>query len=127
MPRRAPRQSNRKSKLEGLAEAQLRAAGIGGWVREARLLAPRRFLFDFAWPSEKVVLEIHGGQWTGGRHQTGWGFARDRVKMNLLALRGWLVIEACTDHVNSGEFIDWVKLALSSRARREPSSGFGKP
>ena len=85
-------------------------------MREQRILAPRRFLFDFVWPAQKVALEVHGGQWSGGRHQTGTGFGRDRVKMNLAALDGWLVLEACTDHVKSGEFVEWVQRALEVRS-----------
>lgn len=91
------------------------AAGVPSWLSEQRLLAPRRFCFDFAWPEHKVVLEVHGGQYMRGRHQSSMGFARDRVKMNLATLAGWLVIEACTEHVKSGEFVVWVKQALSLR------------
>ena len=35
--------------------------------------------------------------------------------MNLAQLNGWLVIEATTSHVKSGEFIEWVDRALELR------------
>ena len=104
------------SSLEIQAGLLLRARGMSGFLREQKILAPRRFEFDFVWPTFKVTLEVHGGQYLKkGRHQTASGFARDRVKMNLAQLEGWLVIEACTDHVKSGEFTKWVADALSSR------------
>ena len=103
------------SHLEARAKLLLTAAGLPEAKREARILAPRRFRFDFAWHKYKVALEVHGGQYTRGRHQTATGFAKDRVKMNLAQLAGWIVIEACTEHVKSGEFVEWVEAAIETR------------
>lgn len=91
---------------------------MGGFSTEERLLYPRRFLFDFVWHEERVILEVHGGQWINGRHQTGYGFARDRVKMNLAQLEGWVVLEACTEHIKSGEYTRWVAKALGREKKR---------
>lgn len=103
------------SPLEQSAALQLLSAGLAGWKREGRLLAPRRFLVDFYWPKERVALEVHGVYGAKSRHRTAKGFQRDRVKMNLLQLDGWVVIEAGTDHIKSGEFLEWVRDALASR------------
>jgi hypothetical protein len=35
--------------------------------------------------------------------------------MNLLQLDGWIILEAGTDHVKTGEFLEWVTAALDKR------------
>ena len=61
-------------------------------VREYRFALPRRFRFDFAWPSERVAVELEGGIWMRGRHVRGKGYEKDCEKYNLAALRGWRVL-----------------------------------
>lgn len=63
---------------------------------ELRFAPPRRWRFDFAWPDQKVAVEIHGAVWTSGRHTRGAGFSMDRMKMNTAQLRGWLCLEFTT-------------------------------
>ena len=56
----------------------------------------RRWRADIAIPSMKVLIEIHGGIWTQGRHTTGSGFLKDREKMNAAQILGWKVLEYST-------------------------------
>lgn len=95
---------------------QLNLNGLGGYQREQHILPGRRFRFDFVWWDERVALEVHGVYGNKSRHRTSTGFQRDRAKMNLAQLDGWLVLEAGTDHVKSGEFLEWVREALAKRA-----------
>jgi len=46
--------------------------------------------FDFAWPAQRLAIEIDGGQYApgGGRHARD----SDRHKMNLAAVAGWRVM-----------------------------------
>lgn len=67
--------------------------------REYEFSAARGWRLDFAWPSIKLAVEIHGGQWTRGRHQRGKGFAADLEKMNAAQLAGWTVLQFTTDHM----------------------------
>lgn len=60
--------------------------------RELTFAKPRRFRFDFAWPEQRVAVEIDGGVWVGGRHSTGAGYEKDAEKMNLAAVHGWRVL-----------------------------------
>lgn len=60
-------------------------------VREFVFAKPRRWRFDFAWPSRKVAVEIEGGVWSGGRHTRGGGFIGDCEKYNEACFCGWQV------------------------------------
>ena len=67
--------------------------GLSAPVAEYQFAPPRRWRFDYAWPDCRVAVEIHGGEWTNGRHTRGGGFTLDRWKMNTAQLRGWIVLE----------------------------------
>ena len=61
-------------------------------VREYRFDPSRKWRFDFAWPAERVAVEIegvlHGG---GGRHQRVAGFLADCEKYEAALAQGWRV------------------------------------
>jgi very-short-patch-repair endonuclease len=105
------------SALEETAVLHLRMQRLdAGMEREHAFAKPRRWRFDFAWPTHKVALEIEGGVWSGGRHTRGSGFTKDVEKYNRAAVLGWSVIRATGAHVKSGEAAGWVKDALDARA-----------
>ncbi len=66
-------------------------------VKEYRFHAKRRWLFDYAWPSYRIAVEIDGGQWKkfGGRHNRD----DDRVKINTATSEGWRVLRFSTQQV----------------------------
>lgn len=72
-----------------------KAVGIPKPVQEFRFHLTRKWRFDFAWPDQKVALEVEGGVWTGGRHTRGSGFIKDMEKYNEAAGLGWRVFR-CT-------------------------------
>lgn len=57
-------------------------------TREHRFHPTRRWRFDFAWPSQKLGVEIDGR----GRHQTVAGVRADCEKMNEAIRLGWRVL-----------------------------------
>lgn len=73
-------------------ERLLRSVGLPAPVREHRFHPVRRWRFDYAWPGEKVALEVEGGVWTGGRHTRGAGFVADIEKYNAAVVAGWRVV-----------------------------------
>lgn len=111
-----------KSSLEQLAASQLLAAGLGGFECEQHILRPRRFRFDYVWYEGKVVLEVHGVFGYKSRHLTAGGFMKDREKMNLAQLAGYIVIEAGTTQIKDGSFVPWVRDALALRAEKKQKS-----
>ncbi len=52
---------------------------------------PRRWRADFAWPLERLIVEIEGGLFIpgGGRHQRTKGFENDCLKYNAMVLLGY--------------------------------------
>lgn len=96
MKKRAP------SRIEELFAVQVRALRLPVPVRELSPVAGRRWRVDFAWPAFRLIVEIEGGVWSGGRHVRPVGFAGDCEKYNALALSGWMVLRFPGDQVESG-------------------------
>ena len=60
--------------------------------REYRFHPKRRWRFDFAWPAQRVAVEVEGGTWTRGRHSRGGGYRGDCEKYNAATIAGWRVL-----------------------------------
>jgi hypothetical protein len=79
---------------------------------------PRKWRFDFAWPSHKIAVEIEGGTWGKSRHTTGAGFMADCEKYNAATVHGWLVLRFVVNHVDDGSAARIVtELLTKSRAK----------
>lgn len=61
-------------------------------VYEHKFHPERKWRFDFAWPEQKVALEVQGGLFVGGRHARGAGIARDMEKASAAASLGWRLL-----------------------------------
>ena len=92
------------------------AAGVGAPVREHRFHQERKWRWDFAWPGEKIALEIHGGIWQSGRHSRGKGQLADWEKMNMGQLMGWIVLQAGTAQLANGAVVALVQSAFTARS-----------
>jgi len=73
----------------------------------------RRFRFDWAWPEQKVALEMEGGVWTRGRHTRPQGYERDCEKYSLAAILGWRVIRVTPRMLEDGRALELLLLALT--------------
>ena len=102
-----------KSLGEETLALQLRAFGIGGWVREYRFDPERRWRFDFAWEPKRFAVEVEGGTWIGGRHNRGVGYAKDLEKYNAASKSGWAVLRFTTEDVVSGKAIREIQKYLN--------------
>lgn len=91
--------------------AEIRDAGLPEPVREFRFSPKRKFRADFAWvdTDPPLVVEIHGGTHTGGRHTRGYGIKSDSEKINLLALMGFRYLQFTGDMVREGAAINTLK------------------
>ena len=59
--------------------------------REFEFAPPRKWRFDFAFTCCHVAVEIEGGLYKGGRHQTLEGFLADSEKYEAALVHGWTV------------------------------------
>jgi hypothetical protein len=91
---------------------QVRTLGLSKPAREHEFARPRRWRFDFAWPSWKIAVEVQGGSWISGRHSRGDGFERDCEKLAEAQLLGWIVLPVTPAMVDDGR-----ALALLERRR----------
>ena len=106
---------------------QMTVAKLPEPEREFRFASPRRWRFDFAWPEQRVALEVEGltrygsnrnGTMKLGRHQSAKGITADMEKYNTAALKGWLVLRVCQEHIRSGEALQWVEELLTQEPSR---------
>lgn len=93
----------------------LRAYGVP-FEREYRFAPPRKWRADFALVEPRVLIEVEGGVWTGGRHNRGKGFESDCFKYNAATELGWRVLRYSTGMVKSGEAIAQIMGMLAGEA-----------
>jgi very-short-patch-repair endonuclease len=61
-------------------------------VAEFKFHGLRKWRADFAIPSKRLLIEIDGGIFSGGRHTRGAGFLADMEKMNNATMLGYRVL-----------------------------------
>jgi len=82
---------------------QIKAVGLPVPDREFRFHPVRRWRADFAWPDQKILVEVDGGVYVQGRHTRGRGFEEDMRKLNAAAVLGYRVLRFSTGMVKNGE------------------------
>lgn len=101
-----------KSEGEETLALHIRAEKLPAPEREYRFAPPRFWRFDFAYPAQKLAIEVEGGVWNGGRHTRGSGYVKDLEKYNTAALNGWRVLRFATEQVRDGTAVKTLKEAL---------------
>jgi very-short-patch-repair endonuclease len=110
--RRATGAAKPRSEGEETLALHIRAEKLPEPVREHVFAPPRKWRLDFAWPEQKLAVEVEGGIFTAGRHSRGAGLLADMAKYNAAALAGWRVLRFFTDQVRDGTAIATIKGAL---------------
>jgi len=105
----------KKSTARRLATSQLEALFIHDFAlcapeapayeREYRFDAMRKWRFDFAWPEQRVAVEIEGGLYGVSRHTTLLGYSADCEKYNRAALNGWRVLRFTAQHLSDPQAV----------------------
>ena len=99
---------------EATMEQHLRCHGIS-FDREVRLIPERRWRADFVLPDPyRIVIEVDGGIWNGGRHGRGAGIESAYEKINRFTLAGYRCFRYSTRQVISGMAIDDVLCAIGA-------------
>jgi very-short-patch-repair endonuclease len=97
----------RTSKAEECLAAALDAQPLPGWdlTREFQFDRARKWKFDFAFPSQRLAIEVDGQ-----RHRTFKGQRTDSEKMNEALRRGWRVLRLPADRVSKPKAAEFVLL-----------------
>lgn len=61
-------------------------------LRWQKVIKGRRFEFDFCLPDHRILVEIQGGTYNGGRHTRGYGYDADCEKLRLATFDNWKVL-----------------------------------
>jgi len=66
----------------------------------------RKFRADFLCQRLRIIVEVNGGQFTGGRHTRGGkGYETDLEKINFAQLHGYKVLQFTYEMLSRGEHI----------------------
>lgn len=69
----------------------------------------RKWRADFHLVGKKILVEVEGGIWSGGRHTRGKGYIGDMEKYNSATMMGFQVIRFSTEQVKSGLAIQQIE------------------
>ena len=69
----------------------------------------RKWRADFHLVGKKILVEVEGAIWSGGRHTRGKGYLGDLEKYNAATMMGYQVIRFSTDQVKSGHAIQQIE------------------
>lgn len=105
-PKAKSRRSVRRgTKVESEGEAtlaqHLKAHSIG-FEQEFKFHETRKWRADFLITGHKLLVEVEGGIWSGGRHTRGSGYQADMEKYNAATVLGYQVLRFSTAQVKSG-------------------------
>lgn len=78
-------------------------------VAEFKFHDTRKWRADFAIPSAKILIEIEGGVFTGGRHTRGAGMIGDMEKYNAAAIMGYFVLRFVPTDIRTGLLFQTVR------------------
>jgi len=89
--------------------------------REYKFHPTRKWRFDFAFPEQKLGIEIEGGLYVSGRHSRGAGYESDMRKYNEAVKMGWRVLRYSTAMVLAGDAVgDVLEVLWLSKIKMPP-------
>ena len=101
----------KRESLELAMALQFRAVGLSP-ERQYRWHPTRNFAADFAFVADKLLVEVEGGAYSGGRHVRGAGFTSDCARQAEALMLGWRVLRVTGEHLRSGAALRWAQHLL---------------
>ena len=77
--------------------------------QEYKFHPTRKWRADFLITGTKILIEVEGGVWSGGRHTRGKGYIGDMEKYNEAAIMGFTVLRFSTEQVKAGVAIKQIE------------------
>jgi hypothetical protein len=106
------RKKLREEELKQSLRFQVMAYGLPAAVEEYRFDPVRMWRFDFAYPSQRIGIEIEGGVWIQGAHVRGAHFESDCEKYNAAAVALWHVLRFTPAMIEDGRAIVTIQSAM---------------
>lgn len=82
-------------------------------VAEFRFHPVRKWRADCAIPDKKILIEFEGGNYKGGRHTRGQGYAKDCEKYNQASVLGYRVLRYTHSDFSYNDILKDVKAIIS--------------
>jgi very-short-patch-repair endonuclease len=93
--------------------AHCKAVGLPEPETEVRFHPVRRWRADLLWREpRRLIVEVNGGGWVGGRHNTGAGSEKDYEKIAHAMIEGFPVLQVTPRQVKSGDAVKWIEALL---------------
>lgn len=84
--------------------------------REFKFHEKRKWRFDFAFPLEKIAIEVQGGIFLNkSGHNTGLGLLQDYEKYNNAVILGWRVLQINSPDLNKVETMEMIKKIFENK------------
>ncbi|MDV7573532.1 DUF559 domain-containing protein [Acinetobacter baumannii] len=112
--RRSAKQTREPSVGEVLLATHLRVCKIG-FEQEYKFHPKRKWRADFLITGTKILIEVEGGIWSGGRHTRGRGYIGDMEKYNSAAMMGFTVLRFSTEQVKAGVAIKQIEQLVGEK------------
>lgn len=96
-----------------------RRCKVSGWRRQYRYVPGRQFRADFAFPKQRLIVEVDGGVYSRRAHGSVGGIIADMKRTNLAAMNGWRVMRFRPDEVarQPDDLIEQVQQALEFESK----------
>lgn len=102
------------SPIEHELSLHLRAYSVP-FEREFKFCSTRRWKADFRITGTRILVEVEGGTWSGGRHVRPQGYAADCEKYSWAAVNGWIVLRYTSDQIYSGKAVSEILKAINQK------------
>ncbi|MDC4995479.1 endonuclease domain-containing protein [Acinetobacter baumannii] len=112
--RRSAKQTREPSVGEVLLATHLKACKIE-FEQEYKFHPKRKWRADFLITGTKILIEVEGGIWSGGRHTRGKGYIGDMEKYNSAAMMGFTVLRFSTEQVKAGVAIKQIEQLVGEK------------
>ncbi len=83
--------------------------------QEYKFHPERKWRADFLITGTKILIEVEGGIWSGGRHTRGKGYLGDMEKYNSAAMMGFTVLRFSTEQVKAGVAIKQIEQLVGEK------------